>query len=65
VLEPITDFRDVGDRVVVRYFWRGLGRGPGMHLETTTVYTIREGKIFYMEYFWDDTQALEAAGLRE
>ena len=31
-------------------------------MELTGVYTVRKGKIFYMEFFWDHAEALEAAG---
>jgi ketosteroid isomerase-like protein len=65
VLVPIGDFIDAGDRVVVRFVWRGAGRGPDTDLEMTQVVTMRKGKIFYREYFWDHAEALEAAGLEE
>ena len=32
-------------------------------MEWTTVFTIREGRILNVEYFWDHAEALEAAGL--
>ncbi len=31
----------------------------------TYVATVRKGKIFNVEYFWDHAEALEAAGLSE
>jgi ketosteroid isomerase-like protein len=31
----------------------------------TGVYTMRKGRIFGIEYFWDHAEALEAAGLKE
>jgi len=64
-LEPIGEFVDAGDRVVVRQAWRGEGRGPGMDMEMTTVLMMREGRIVYMEFFWDHAEALEALGLSE
>ena len=63
-VEPISDFIDAGERVVVRMIWHGAGVGPEANLEFTHVYTVRQGRIFYVEYFWED-EALEAAGLRE
>ena len=60
-LKPI-DFIDVGDRVVARFVWRGAGRGPELNMEMTGVYTVREGKITVFEFFWDHSEALEAAG---
>ena len=63
--EPISDFVAAGDRVVVRVNWRGEGQGPDMNLELTRVYTVRKGKIFMVEDFWDHAEALEAVGLSE
>ena len=63
--EPISDFIDAGDRVVVRLAYHGEGHGPEMNFEMTQVITVRNGKILYREYFWDHAEALEAAGLSE
>jgi ketosteroid isomerase-like protein len=65
ILEPISDFIDAGDRVAVRHTWRGAGHGPEASLEMTAVYTVRKGRIFHQEYFWDHTEALEAMGLAD
>jgi ketosteroid isomerase-like protein len=40
-LEPINDFIDAADRVVVRFIWRGAGDGPEANLEATTIYMVR------------------------
>jgi ketosteroid isomerase-like protein len=64
-VEPVTDFIAAGDRVVVRIVWRAVGQGPEVNMEVTTVYTVREGKIFMMENFWAHTDALKAVGLEE
>ena len=64
-VEPISDFIDTGDRVVVRHVWRGIGQGPESNIETTQVTTVRKGRIVYQEFFWDHAEALEAVGLRE
>ena len=64
-LEPISDFIDAGDRVAVRYSWRGAGHGPDLDMGLTLVFTMRKGKVFYQEFFWDHAEALEAAGLSE
>jgi ketosteroid isomerase-like protein len=61
--EPMIDFIDAGDRVVVRFVWRGAGHGPAFNLEVSAVYTLRKGRIFGVEYFADHAEALEAAGL--
>ena len=45
-VEPISDFIDAGDRVVVRFIWRGAGHGPESNMELTGVYTVRKGRIF-------------------
>jgi ketosteroid isomerase-like protein len=56
---------DLGDRVLTRYLWRGVGHGPGLRLEATILYTLRKGRAFLLEYFWDHADALEALGLSE
>jgi ketosteroid isomerase-like protein len=61
--EPISDFIDAADHVVVRYVWRGTGQGPEANMELTLVFTVRKGRIFYQEFFWDHAEALEAVGL--
>ena len=65
LLEPISDFIDAADRVVVRLAWRGVGQGPGMNMEMTTVYMVRKGRIVYQEFFWDHPEALDVLGLAE
>jgi ketosteroid isomerase-like protein len=64
-VEPISDFIDVADRVVVRTIWRGIGHGPESAMEITHVFTVRNGRIFYQESFWEHAQALETVGLSE
>jgi uncharacterized protein len=63
--ELIRDFIDVGDRVAVRFIWRGAGHGPEANIEATSVFMVRKGRIFYQEFFWDHAEALEAVGLSE
>jgi ketosteroid isomerase-like protein len=63
--EPISDFIGMGDRVVVKFIWRGAGAGPPLNMEISCVYTIRKGRILMMEFFWDHDDALEKAGLSE
>ena len=64
-VEATGDLIDVGNRVVVRFIWRGAGRGPASNMEFTAVYTVRKGKISSQESFWDHAEALEAVGLSE
>jgi ketosteroid isomerase-like protein len=65
IVEPISDFIDAGDRVVVRQIWRGVGRGPESNIEVTNVFTVRKGLIFQQEFFWDHAEALATLGLWE
>jgi ketosteroid isomerase-like protein len=65
ILEPIGDFIDVADRVVVRYRWSGTGRGPAWNPELTGIFTLRQGKVVYEEFFWDHAEAFETVGLSE
>ena len=64
-LEVISDFIDVADHVVLRFVWRGQGRGPESNVEMTCLYTVRKSKITGQEFFWDHAEALEAVGLSE
>jgi ketosteroid isomerase-like protein len=63
VTEPTSDFAEAGDRVAVRFIWRGVGHGPESNIEVTSVFTVRNGRIFYQEYFWDHSEALRTMGL--
>ncbi len=64
VMEPISVI-DAADRVVLRHAWRGTGHGPEVNFEVTNVFTVRERKIFYQEFFWDHAEALDTMGLKE
>ena len=64
-VERTGDFSHAADRVVARWIWHAQGRGPESNLELTTIYTVRNGKVREVEYFWDHDEALEAAGLSE
>ena len=59
---------DLGDgRVLVRGDWGGVGitSGAETYRSLSTLYTIRDGQIVKVEYFFDHAKALEAVGLRE
>ena len=64
-LELTSDFIAAGDRVAARQVWHGAGRGPEASMEMTIVQTVRDGRIFYVEFFWDHAKALETLGLSE
>ena len=66
-LEPISDYLDAADRVAVRIIWRarGAGRVPDTNMEFTAVFTVRKGRVFGTEFFWNHAEALEAVGLSE
>jgi ketosteroid isomerase-like protein len=64
-IEVISDFIGAGDRVAVRSIWRGAGHGPEANLEMSSVTTVRNGRVFALEFFWDHAEALEAVGLSE
>jgi ketosteroid isomerase-like protein len=63
-LEP-SEFIDAGDRIVVRFIWRGVGHGPESNMEGTGVYTVRKGRVCHIEHFWDHAEALKAVGLEQ
>lgn len=48
----------------MRTAWHAAGHGPDL-MEWTNVFTLRQGKIVLMEYFWDQSEALRVAGLSE
>jgi len=64
-VELTSDFIAAGDRVAVRMVWHGAGRGPEANMAMTIVQTVRDGRVFYVEYFWDHAKALEVLGLSE
>ena len=63
-LEQIS-YTDAADQVLLKFIWHGMGRGPEANLEFTGVFTVREGRVVRVEFFWDHQEALEAAGLSE
>ncbi len=63
--ELISELIDVGDRVAVRFIWRGAGHGPEANIEATGLYTVRKGRIIGIEFFWDHAEALATLGLPE
>ena len=61
------EFRPAGDDAVIALFRivaRGAHSGLELERDDAIVYRIRDGKIVRIEYFNDQRQALDAAGLR-
>ena len=65
VVEPISDFIDAGDRIVVRFIWHGAGHGPESSMGVTSISMLRKGKVVFSELYWNHAEALEAVGLSE
>jgi ketosteroid isomerase-like protein len=64
-IELTRDFSHAADRVVARWVWHGQGHGPESNMEVTAMYTVRDGKVREVEFFWDHDDALAAAGLSD
>jgi ketosteroid isomerase-like protein len=64
-IEEYIDAAD--DRVFTWVRWTGRGRGSGIDAEwwLAIVYTLRDGMVTRAEEYFDRTEALAAAGLRE
>jgi ketosteroid isomerase-like protein len=58
---------DAGDRVVSLFRIRAVGAGSGVSVDRGDgmVWTFRDGKLARLDYFNDQAEALEAAGLSE
>ena len=63
----LTEFRDLGDRIVGLGQIHARGRESGVELDSATgwVFTLRNGKILKAEGFLSPDEALKAAGLSE
>lgn len=61
--EPISDFSGVGDRVAVRFIWRGAGYGPESNIELTSITTVRKGRMVFVEFFWDHARVTHRIGV--
>ena len=62
-----SEFRDLGERIVVLGHVRGKGRESGIELDAQygAVAEFRQGKIVRYRDYFDHGDALEAVGLRE
>jgi ketosteroid isomerase-like protein len=58
------EFRDAGDKVLVRVTFRGHGRSSGMDAERTEfhVWTLRDRAVVRFEWYYQHDEALAAAG---
>ena len=63
----ISEFRDLGKRIVAIGQVRGRGRASGAELDSpiSFVAEFRDGKVLRMSDYLDSTEALEAVGLSE
>ena len=61
------EFEHMGDRVLVTVRVRGRGRGSGVEIDARfyDVFTLSHGKIVRMDQFTEQSEALEAVGLRQ
>jgi ketosteroid isomerase-like protein len=62
-----SEFRDLGERIVVLGHARGRGRQSGIELDSQygAVVEFKKGKVIRYRDYFDHGEALEAAGLRE
>ncbi len=63
----LTEYRDLGDRIVAFGHIHARGRGSGLEIDSPTgwLFTVRLGKVVRAEGFLNPAEALEAAGLSE
>jgi ketosteroid isomerase-like protein len=61
------EIRSVGDRVVTRSTYTGVGKSSGATAETSAsgVFDFRDGRIVRLRQFIDHADALQAVGLSE
>jgi ketosteroid isomerase-like protein len=62
-----SEYRKLGDKLIVYGVWKARGRDSGVQLEmpATWVVEVRDGKIAYWQTFTDRAEAHDFAGLRE
>jgi ketosteroid isomerase-like protein len=63
----IEEVVDLGDRVLVRVGVNMRGQESGVEVgqPVSELATLREGRIIFIEYFFDHKEALKAVGLEE
>ena len=67
VSRTVEDVIDAGDRLVVLYRLRSVGRESGLELDTPigAVWEFRDGKVARVESYGDPAKALRTAGVEE
>lgn len=67
VRNEVDEIIDLDDRVLVLARERARGRASGVPIEHEIgqLYTLRNGKVVRLEAYWDQSEALIAAGLSE
>jgi ketosteroid isomerase-like protein len=65
--DELEDVRDLGDRVLLAGHHRGQRRDTDAEVEmfAAAIYTVRDGKVEHVEYYFDRAEALKAAGIQE
>ena len=63
----LEELRDFGDHVLATTRHRGRGKGSGVAVEQEIfqLWTVRNGKVVRARMYYEEREALEAAGLRE
>jgi ketosteroid isomerase-like protein len=63
----LTEYRDLGDRVIAFGHINARGRESGLEIDSPTgwVFTVRNGRVVKAEGFLNRADTLEAAGLKE
>lgn len=64
----IDEIRELdSERVLTQIRWLTTGKESGIAFESpvTQLFTLREGKVVRVEFYFDRAAALEAAGVRE
>ena len=63
----IEETQDLGDRVLIRWYWKAHGERSGLEqdLRWSEIVTLRDGRYVFVELFLDHREALKAVGLEE
>jgi ketosteroid isomerase-like protein len=63
----VKEMRRAGDSVLAEWEWHATGERSGLDVSSDwfALWTLRDGRIARLRFFYDRAEALEAAGLRE